>query len=104
MKVLRIIFLFIVVVIVGVCSFCYWLYSSMTTAHAHDKGNQFITVEKGSTPGQIVSKLVSEGVLSSGLPVQIYLRTIGNTANMQAGEYQFQSPITPLQVLKELEK
>src|SRR5258706_1547169 len=33
-----------------------------------------------------------------------YLRTFGDTSKLQAGEYQFESPITPLQVLKELEK
>jgi len=76
----------------------------MTTPHAHDKSNQFITIEKGSTPAQILGKLASEGIIANTLPIQIYLRTIGNAANMQAGEYQFQSPITPIQVLKELEK
>lgn len=104
MKILRIIFAFLIIAILSFCGFGYWIYSSMTTAHAHDKGNQFITIEKGSTPSQIISKLVSEGIITSSFSMQVYLRTIGNAANMRAGEYQFQSPITPIQVLKELEK
>jgi peptidoglycan lytic transglycosylase G len=104
MKILRIVFLLIIVVIIGVCGFCYWIYSAMTAPHAHDKSNQFITIEKGSTPTQILGKLASEGIIANALPIQIYLRTVGNAANIQAGEYQFQSPITPIQVLKELEK
>ena len=104
MKILRIVFLLIIVTLIGASGFCYWIYSSMTTPHAHDKSNQFITIEKGSTPAQILGKLASEGIIANTLPIQIYLRTIGNAANMQAGEYQFQSPITPIQVLKELEK
>lgn len=104
MKLVRIIFFLAAVAVIGVCGACYWVYNSVTTAHAHDKGNQFITIEKGSTPSQIISKLSAEGIISSPLPLQIYLRTVGNAGNMQAGEYQFQSPITPLQVLKELEK
>ena len=104
MKILRIIFPLIAVAIILVSGFCYWIYAAMTAPHVHDKGNQFITIEKGSTPSQIISKLAAEGIISSRLPVQIYIRTIGTSGNMQAGEYQFQSPITPLQVLKELEK
>jgi UPF0755 protein len=34
----------------------------------------------------------------------IYLRTAGDSSKLQAGEYQFASPITTLQVLKQLEK
>jgi len=104
MKILRIIFALVIVAVAAVCGSFYWIYNSMTTPHPHDKGNQFITIEKGSTPAQIISKLASEGIISSALPMQIYLRTVGNAGNMQAGEYQFQSPITPMQVLKELEK
>lgn len=104
MKIAKIIFGLLAVAVIAICGFCYWIYSSMAAPHAHDKGNEFITIEKGSTPAQIIGKLVSEGIISRGLPVQIYLRTVGNAGNMQAGEYQFQSPITPLQVLKELEK
>ena len=81
----------------------YWLYYSLTTPHQHDKANQYIKIEKGSTPNQIVSQLAAEGVLAGELPTQIYLRTFGEAEKLQAGEFQFPSPISPLQVLKELE-
>ena len=104
MRLIRIIFVLLILIIAAACGSFYTLYSSMTTPHVHDKSNQFITIEKGSSPSQIIGKLASEGVIANAWPVQIYLKTIGNAGNMQAGEYQFQSPITPLQVLKELEK
>jgi UPF0755 protein len=104
MKILKLIFLLVIIGVAAVCGAFYTVYSSLTTPHAHDKSNQFVTIEKGSTPAQIISKLAADGIIANPWPVQIYLRTIGNAGNMQAGEYQFQSPITPLQVLKELEK
>jgi UPF0755 protein len=104
MKFVKIVFLVLVLLILAVVGCSYWLYSSLNSPHAHDKSNQFIVIEKGSTPGQIVARLESEGILSSSVPTQIYLRTFGDAGNLQAGEYQFTSPITPLQVLKELEK
>jgi UPF0755 protein len=36
--------------------------------------------------------------------VFIYIRTLGDASKLQAGDYQFQSPISPVEVLKELEK
>ena len=104
MKLLKIILALFTLAIIGIAGFSYWMYSSLNTPHSHAKANEFLVIEKGSTPSQIVEKLVAEGVLSGKRATQIYLRTLGDAGNLQAGEYQFPSPITPLQVLKELEK
>ncbi len=82
----------------------YWLYSSLKTPVAHDKADTFINIEKGTPPNEIIGKLTSEGIIKSPLAMQVYLRTFGDASKLQAGEYQFQTPITPLQVLEELEK
>jgi UPF0755 protein len=63
-----------------------------------------VVIEKGSTPKEIIAKLADEGIISSYTSTLIYLRTLGDSTKLQAGEYQFDSPITPLQVLKQLEK
>ena len=81
----------------------FWIYGSLNKPHQHDKTNKYIVIPKGSTPNEIIGKLNAEGILSSELPTLIYLRTFGDSGKLQAGEYQFDSPITPLQVLKELE-
>ncbi|MBC7901720.1 MAG: endolytic transglycosylase MltG [Saprospiraceae bacterium] len=104
MKFIKALFVLLVLAIIGVASFSYWLYSSLNSAHSHAKSHEFIIIEKGSTPGQIIEKLASEGILIGSMPTRIYLRTLGDAGNLQAGEYQFKSPITPLEVLKELEK
>lgn len=104
MKIVKILFVFVAAAIVLIAGVSFWLYRSVTTAHAHDKGNQFITIEKGTTPPAIIDKLAAEGIIASPFAMKTYLRTIGDAGNLQAGEYQFSSPITPLQVLKELEK
>jgi UPF0755 protein len=51
-----------------------------------------------------MDKLAAEGVLASSTAAKLYLRTLGNPEGLKAGEYQFASPITPMQVLAELEK
>ena len=104
MKFVKIFFALLVVAVIAVAAFSYWLFNSMNASHAHDKANQFIKIEKGTSPRDIIGKLVTEGVLTSEMPTLIYLRTLGDSSKLQAGDYQFSSPITPLQVLKELEK
>lgn len=104
MKIVKILFAALALVIVLVTAAAYWLYHSVTTPHAHDKAGTFIVIEKGSTPKEIIAKLADEGIISSYAATLIYLRAVGDGSKLQAGEYQFDSPITPLQVLKELEK
>jgi UPF0755 protein len=104
MKYIKILFALFTLLILIVIGVSYWLYSSLNSPHSHAKSAEFVQIEKGSTPNQILDKLSDEGILSSKFAVQIYLRTFGNSNTFQAGEYQFPSPITPFQVLKELEK
>jgi len=104
MKVLWIALGICLIVFLAVCGLAFWIQSSLTTPIEHAKAEQFITIEKGSTPSQIVAKLAVEGVLRSSIPALIYLKTLGNPEGLKAGEYKFPSPISPLQVLAELEK
>lgn len=100
-KILSVIFLLLIAVAAGIY---YWIYNALHTPHQHQKAEQIIQIPKGSTTNEIISRLASEGILEKELPTQIYLRSFGDASKLQAGEYQFASPITPLQVLKELEK
>ncbi|MFN2392030.1 MAG: endolytic transglycosylase MltG [Pyrinomonadaceae bacterium] len=104
MRFIKLLFVLFIVSILAVAGVSYWIYKSLNTPHQHTKANQFIQIPKGSTPNETISKLVSEGVLPSEMPTQIYLRSFGDASLIKAGEYQFDSPITPLQVLHELEK
>jgi UPF0755 protein len=82
----------------------YWLQSVMNAPHEHAKSGEYITIERGTAPAAIVGRLVSEGVLTNGTPVLLYLRFLGDASKIKAGDYKFASPITPMQVLAELEK
>jgi UPF0755 protein len=103
MKVLKILLAFAAVLVLFALGAGYWLYSSLNTPIQHTKADGFVTIEKGSTPRQIVSKLADEGIISSAWAATVYLRTLGDASKLQAGEYQFKSPITTLEAFKELE-
>jgi UPF0755 protein len=99
MKVLKFLSVLLIFVIIV---FSYWIYRSLNTPHTHDKNKQYIQIPHGSSPSQILVKLASEGILSAQIQLKIYLKITGKGNKMQAGEYLFYSPITPLEVLGEL--
>src|SRR3954447_15741547 len=92
-----------ILIIIATGGLSYWVYHNVHTPHIHGRSNDFIKIEKGSTPKQIIEQLADEGVVSSYSATYFYLRLFGDTSKLQAGEYQFESPITPIQVLSELE-
>ena len=104
MKLLKVLFVIFIIAVFAVCGVSYWLYSSLNKPHQHDKAGKFIVIEKGMSPNEIISKLAAENIIAGETPTLVYLRTFGDASKLQAGDYNFESPITPLQVISELEK
>jgi UPF0755 protein len=104
MKILKLLFALIFLVVVGFAGFSYWVYDAINSPNAHGKTNQYISIPKGTSPTEIITKLADEGIIKNSFATLIYLRLLGDGSKLKAGEYQFDSPITPFQVLKELEK
>jgi UPF0755 protein len=103
-SVLVTIFILLVLAVVAIAGVSYWTYRTVNTSVVHTHGNDFITIQKGATPREIVDQLAEAGIIPSQMATMLYLRTVGDGSKLQAGEYQFASPITTLQVLKQLEK
>ncbi len=104
MSLLKVLLALFLLSVAAVCGVSYWLYSSMNQPVQHARSNDFIEIPKGSSPSEIVNKLAAEGVVASPWAMKVYLRTFGDSSKLKAGDYQFNSPITALQVIKELEK
>lgn len=104
MKFIKIIVVLVVLILLAVAGVSFWVFRSVNAAITHSKAAEYIKIEKGSTPREIVATLAAEGIISSDTATNIYLRTVGDAGKLQAGEYQFPSPISTIQVLKQLEK
>lgn len=103
-KAIFFIFAFVALVIVAAAGLFLWMRTAMDSAHSHNKADVYITIERGTPPAAIISKLESERIIADARPVLLYLRLFGDGARLKAGDYRFDSPITPRQVLSELEK
>jgi UPF0755 protein len=102
MKRLRLALLILLVLALGAAGFALWTYRELRTPVQHDKAEQYIEIPRGSSPTEIINKLVSEGVLRRGWPLLAYIKLRGAGARLKAGTYRFPSPISPLGVLRKL--
>ena len=81
-----------------------WVYSDLHKPVSHSKSGQYIEIPKGSSPSWIVNKLVAEGIVKHEWPLKLYLKSSGKGATLRAGEYEFPSPISPLNVVARLQQ
>lgn len=104
MKLIKIALFLIFLALAALSGFGCWLNATLKTPREHQRTGEFITIERGSTPSQIIAKLNGEGIVGEQMPLLLYLRLFGDASKLQAGEYTFPSPITPIDALKLLEK
>ena len=100
----RLILLIIVVGILAVAGLGFWTYSDLHKPITHAKTGQYIDIPKGTSPGAIVHKLATEGVIKNEWPLKFYLKATSKGSTLRAGEYDFPSPISPLGVLAKLQQ
>ena len=100
----RLILLIIMVGLLGAAGFGAWTYSDLHKPIAHSQTGHYIEIPKGSSPGSIVRKLATEGIIQHEWPLKVYLKTSGAGSTLKAGEYDFPSPISPLGVLSKLQQ
>ena len=94
----------LVVLLVAVLGVAYFALSSeLDTAVPHLSAGRIINVPSGSTPDSIVNILASNGIIRRELPLKLFIRFSGSGKSLKAGDYIFDSPISPKEALKKLE-
>lgn len=81
-----------------------WTYSDLHKPFNHRKSGQYIEIPKGSSPSAVVKKLASEGIIKHEWPLMLYLKSTGSGSTLRAGEYDFPSPISPLNALARIQR
>ncbi|MDX6713319.1 MAG: hypothetical protein QOH96_4335 [Blastocatellia bacterium] len=82
----------------------YWIYSDLHKPISHKKTGQYIEIPKGSSPSAVVKTLASEGIIKHEWPLMLYLKSTGAGSTLRAGEYDFPSPISPLNALARIQR
>jgi UPF0755 protein len=80
----------------------FWISRAVQQPFAHKAAEKIITIPPKSSTSAILTRLQQEGVLRNTTAVSWWLRTFGRSQVLKTGDYQFDSPITPLQVIDKL--
>ncbi|MBV9957733.1 MAG: endolytic transglycosylase MltG [Acidobacteria bacterium] len=104
MKRLRLVLLLLLLLLLAAGGFAFWTYRELRVPRAHTHAAEYVEIPRGSSPSEIVAKLTSLGVLERGWPLLVYMKLTGTGSKLKAGEYRFQTPISPLEVLHKLQE
>lgn len=90
----------ILVVIIG--SLAFWGYQQLHKPYNHNATTDLITINPGMGKRAIIDLLAEHNIISSKWPLLVYLSLNSQSSKLQAGDYLFSSPITPLEVINKL--
>lgn len=82
--------------------FAFWLYYTLHSPISHNNAKQYITIEQGLASYRILDILEDYQVIQAPLATKIYLYLFNKNAKLEAGDYLFPSPISPVEVLNRL--
>ena len=88
--------------ILVIAGFSFWLYDTLHTPVSHNNTNEYITIEQGLASYHIIEKLVDYQVIQAPKATKVYLYLFNKNAKLEAGDYLFPSPISPIEVLNRL--
>lgn len=111
MKILRKLFLLILILAVAAGGFLFWLYRDLHTPRARtaespqsDESSQTVEIPRGATSDQMFDRLESSGVIGRAWELKLYTRIFPPKRSLKAGTYRFAAPISPLAALRKLEE
>ncbi len=95
----RLLSLLLFVLLAGV-AFAWWVGSELRTPYyGGAPGETFVELPRGAGSRTIAELLARAGVLRHELPFALYVRWAGAGRRLQAGEYRFDTPATPIEVM-----
>lgn len=98
----RILVISAILILIAIGSTAIWAYRDLRTPVRHTKRGQYIEIPRGSSPTTVLNRLADEGIIKHKWPLALYLKLTSNGTQLKAGEYDFPSPISPLEVFAKL--
>jgi len=81
----------------------WWVLGRLSTPYgSFGAEGVFVDIPTGSTLGGITRQLIAAGVVSDEVTFRLAARLEGATRRLQAGEYRFEEPATPREVVRRI--
>lgn len=71
--------------------------------HAHNCDKDIVSISRGMSFEEILARLEKKHILENPLLLRIYVKLSGKNPVIKAGDYMFKTPISPKEVLSNLE-
>jgi UPF0755 protein len=81
-----------------------WLQINLTSKHEHQSADSVITIEQGMGTREIVNRLANAGVVTDRNALLLWLTVTGQGRSLKAGDYEFPSPISAVEVIDKIRK
>lgn len=81
-----------------------WFQAGLTTERDHKAADVVVTVEPGMGTREIVARLANAGVIEDQTLVLVYLVLTRSGSSLKAGDYQFESPISAIEVIEKIRR
>jgi UPF0755 protein len=99
MKLVRWLLRLIVLISLALAGLGYWGYSLINEPVTHNNAGNYITIDQGTGSNRILQVLERNKIIQAPIATKLYLRFFDQGTKLQAGDYLFPSPISPLEVL-----
>lgn len=81
----------------------WWVHGELNTPYfGGETAGTFVEIQRGATCQTIAGSLCDAGIIKSRIPFLAYIRWRDAGRRLQAGDYRFASPATPIQVAQRL--
>jgi UPF0755 protein len=104
MRYIKLLLLFALLVLFTTAVVGYLGYQDLRRPRTHNAAEEVITIEPGMGRRAIIDRLVQVGIIENRWPVLVYLALNPQSRKLQAGDYRFESPITPIAALAKIEQ
>ena len=81
-----------------------WFQLELTTRRDLRDASTLVTVEPGMGTREIVARLASAGIVPDQTAALLWLTLTGQGKSLKAGDYEFQSPISPLEAIDKIRR
>jgi UPF0755 protein len=89
----------LLVVVLAAAGLAFYFYRGVVTPFRAFTGEQFVTIDQGSSVAAMGRRLAEAGVVRDARSFQIAARMKGAEKRLQAGEYRFEKEATPLEIV-----
>jgi UPF0755 protein len=81
-----------------------WFLSQLAARREIANPDQIVTIEPGMSTREIVARLATSGVVPDQTALLVWLTVTGQGRSLKAGDYQFSSPMSPLEVVDKIRR